>query len=520
MEAYVNHSSTVLQYTNEIPIVGEMGYSEFFDVKDRLNPNRKVKPIDIHVAIAEHPTHKLFIDSVRELGRFLYFQFPLITWNSQSLTKLIFETQSVFEQIIHPIISTTRGSMAKKYRSYLADSPPFGEVNTMLGSLLRYLHGLSRDLPLREKLFTNLVPIVHAWHRVHQILGISSPVSQDDYLEFISEAQLYHPMYVTGPESEWSIQVAPHPYARLVLPITTPKAAENFPLIVHDILEVSIDTDTVSSLIPTLVEKIKEHNVDQVRAVLYMVKRHPQISKSDQELFCNLSKPLWSDAFDAFKKQFVHELPRIHLLDLLELSKICGVTYLPIETRVTQWLPLYLGRSRKWVPKGVRPKNELANTRQRILYILTYLSSVSLQFHRSFIRFRDTETTNDMEGDHIRYVANLTQAVVKIKLGQSFDRMSIEDIIKSDGKLFFSRKSFLLGLGTVIGHGILFGDPGRHLYNAIVSKEIPTLNMNSTTVYAGLCLVIDCLVLESMFTADETATFLDLIHNHTNSFIY
>ena len=501
-DAYIRSSQNLLKPIDDPPIVPPPRHSAG-DILISILLSRGelfIEPEDFHPSIWKRSEHVELMSALTTLTIDMYMDFPRIQYKQYVLVDLVQKARAVVaSKIVDP-----------RYRITLLYTSHFGITRTYFRAIIEYMNSLSRGNPLRGAIFANLVPFIHAWIKVHEILQLPSPFLGAEYYGILTEASRFDPLYEVNPlEKIWVIPIHIREGSTPSL-LTIPVLDNgNFPLSVLDFLDVSETDFSVNSVIAQFIQKyeslidisdcdyISEYN----RATLFFMKHHPEVTPEDKRLFCRETNTYWQMMLFATAKACSHRRPDI-MQTVIDLVGICGRTFFPLQFRAAYLLPLFVASTSPTYQFDLRtsPVNPLRT-----------MSLIPINILRSNVRIAFDDGFGDPELEHAaflsQFVANITRPEHYLPL---VSRVGSE-VYFSNLVEFVVTKSSLMGIGVAIGLLFRAGDPNK------IFQNIPNLYLDSVSVRSGFCKVVNCVGIETLFDQSDIPTVLEFVRRRKTS---
>ena len=492
-EAYIASSAGIIEDSTDPPVVVLRTQSEWDEaVSFGARPIRR--SFRWPFPSPPHPSMFDIEQLVDELGYKLSNEFPYIIFEAEILASLIHRVDNLTATVLGIYRNNSPQKLA--YKIAFSILPSFREVQAYLKLTMQYVAALPIG-PMKEALFINTVPFVHAWSRITWSLGIHPFIMS---FEFSELATKFKPVYLgNSPQNIWIVQLSPQTdldYPALVIPLIPrhPYTEDTFPLDVEEYVGPEFNMDIllqsyVSHIVTRVsIQAIQQENLvnafsEPIRALLFFVQHHPSVTSRDRDHFCASTTDLWIRLFDSPpspRDNMSHGIP-----ELTELVQLCGKSILELLQRIDFVVPYLLGRSGStevhtlYVP--TRHAAWVEESSQRLLAI-----PVENFFNEVTLAYEEPHWTLD---EHMDILYRFVREAAVYNLTVSNDDASRND-----------RESVMKALGICTALILIEGDPRGVLEPPM---KISDLYFNSHQARLGFCRVLNCLIFETIFDDHE-----------------
>jgi hypothetical protein len=512
-EAYIQTGEGLLILMDSTPQFIQLTPRQLLAARAMADSRRDGSSRDLPPTISAHPDYIDLLRLMDKLSNHMTAQFPTISAPIEILTQLVAAAEKVASDIVNPILQRKEKRTFTLFGSDFYASRSVQIIAYIIRMSARYI--ASSDLSIRSSLLGNWIPIFHACSRVNQILSIPDLLARPSFVEILTEAVKFDPIYeASPPEKLWNVSLYNH-RRDLVLPLLPPTDIDDFPLVVMDMLFLDLSPPSsgkIDSIIQQLVIAIRSRFHDKlnvVRAALFYMSNFPGITDLDRTYFCSQSKDLWNPLMSSFTASET-EIDSNNAISLIDLLRICGKTFLSIEDRVRLILPIVLAGSRDSKLHEICVADQHGNT--NILTTIESFSRVTFLHLRRKVLLKKDKLAPATEMEHARLLGEFVSEMLE-KAFRRFVRVHNTVSSFRERATGFTNLPMTV-LGQTIALLVISGDPDHVLQKLLTDGTMPNLYMNSYHVRNGFCVVVDCNVFDTLFTDNELPTVIELLRTN------
>lgn len=485
-DAYIRRSENLLIPNSQVPIIFHpIGTDEVVQsVIDYTRGELEPPSVDEFVSptITAHPYHVSLIHALSRISKTLGENFPFLHYHDN--------TQLVYLIVVARVIQSQPELFNEVYRRSLMNNSWMKSIRTQIRIYIEHISSLSRTDLLRKSIFANLVPFVHAWVRFHNMLALPSPVMPIEYLNFLTTAAQFDPLYETSESKKvWVIGLPAA--ARTVMTIPFIDLHSAVPLPVLDYFDFEESTLNITTAVDRVIEKSRNLSSipDLLMSVMFM-QYHPSVTDTHRTLYCASfsGMPTQSRTGDFGEFQIIS--------GMLDMSRICGDRGHPLPDRIDWILPIVLRRA------NLSNHYRIPNGRE-----FEYLSDIPISALRQRIRVMSIDEssfdTDTLLHSHVAYLSHFLEA-----------HSHTLPLIASDTVLDAHQKSIVESLGVVSALLLIEGDP-----TGILGSRFARFLFNSISFRTGFCKVINCIAFETLFRPSEISILLDHLRTRSRPYV-
>ena len=486
--AYVMHSSRLpLRPVTEPPFLLVLNFhgSQTAKRMGKVRIFQKTIRLPTEVTSSEH--HKRLMSFVRVLDHLLKISYPLILADLTMLARLVANAKRMAEWI-----HATQPSWKNQYVGFLVDHPEVASILTNLQKTNEYFMSLDPCDPVSSPLFTNMVPIFHAWIWFHRWLSLPPPFIEIEFLPFLTAATNFESMYQgqTHGKSTWMLY---RDHSDMLTRAFIPNMNDNDPmLVVSDYLGIGLNeplnipsayTQFINDAATRLFLASCDNSQEYVYTVNMFMRHTKHLYPQLAEQYCESTRAIWLDSVPHLAMCVRLGHPHSDY-GLLEYFRNCGIGRFDVQTRTQVFLPAMLSaRSRQ--QREIHPNTTDSGGIREFLFTMGRGHPFGFQLPSKSnltsedIRLLLTRVLNE--------IPSLITGLEEMKLTKPIDALRAQ--------------TALHGVGVLMAILTLRADTA--LKELISTKQITSLYLDNNSVRKGFCRILNCQVFEVLFDKHE-----------------
>ena len=417
------------------------------------------------------PSYISFMEKIEMLGTKFQNQFPTIIVELSFIRELVDSAVLFHNNVVKNVVTESEygheSAKTIEYYGEFAHNHVFHNIDSYMFALLNYVYALDFLDPMRLAIVTQMIPYVHAWLRIRDLLAIPlHPYKL--WIETLLFMTKYDPLYPKSEtENTWLIPVVNGLRYDLLLPLVADET-EGIPLYVLEEYTESNLHDIVKDISSKLIAHILNYRSGRrdpeffqfIRISLFVLR----FAGADLEpMICTDMSKWWLEYFRISAVEMDQGWPRINLIHIL---RICGYDYFSLQDRVMTALPVLVG-----------PRETPSEATEY------------------------TNGTLPMPLNKIRAGVKFTWAAYGSQTGQHAKFLT--KYISAKLRVLPARPRQLHALGSAIALLVIEGDPYGMMHDALRNGTIPDLYLNSVSVRRGFCEVMNCVAFDFLFQKSE-----------------